>query len=889
MASRLVVPLLSDLAPDGFVYTGQYMVEFDPDSLWYETSLTIAAMALRQGIKTEYHVFDHFPKEATDALSGLGLDTQKLEAAGLLSIWDSYTVTTEFETAKAAGGPGWETDHEKPHDIVKGAARWVERTKAGFPAEEKGWLHLDDNTGIFLRYNDEKQFIDLWRTGVLPAIRARECPHFIAFPKRVFSDAFYTQFEVVCDGIIDLKTEEVGGQVERFLRIRRLKGKTFDSRWHRLVVQENGEVRLSELPPPAEARRLAAIMFTDTVDYTAATQTDEARTLSSLRDQQALIRPLLAAHRGREIKSTGDGFLVEFDSALTATQCALEIQRRILEWNSENPLSPIQIRIGIHLGDVVQRGNDILGDAVNIAARIEPMAEPGGISVSSAVREQVWNKIPDKLEKLPPTTLKGLQGSVDIYRVVLPWRARGSSSPGTSATGLAVLPFANISPDPKDEYFADGLTEELITVLSQLGGLRVIARTSVTPYKSTTKGVSQIASELGVSSVLEGSVRKSGPRLRITAQLIDVASQGHVWAATYDRELDDVFALQSEMAKQVAEALKVKLLSPETARLDQRSLPRPESYLEYLQGRTSMHGYAESDMRAALEHFERALSLDERNAAAHAGLADLHRLMGSMYHHVPKPEWEAQSRRHASRAIELDPNLAEAHASLGLILWDDYDFTGAERELKLAIALNPSFAWARMWYANILSDRLRTDEALREFDLAEQLDPLSGLLHAVKLNLLIYLRRMDEAEAQLRKLGQVENFGILYHDGRTSMAVARGDYESLRAEIETLDALLPGRPEVVAAWATYAAATGDTKKARELLRSVEGLPEGILPDSQIAGVYARLGDLDATFRWLENARRSGKLAIQFWRLEPTMAFVRSDPRFEELLRKANLA
>ena len=216
-------------------------------------------------------------------------------------------------------------------------------------------------------------------------------------------------------------------------------------------------------------------------------------------------------------------------------------------------------------------------------------------------------------------------------------------------------------------------------MLSQLRGLRVIARTSVMPYRAPSKGVTQIGAELGVSWVLEGSVRKAGNRLRITAQLIDVASQGHVWANSYDRELDDVFALQSEMAKQVAEALKLKLLSRDEARLDQRSPPRPESYLEYLQGRTSLRGFTETEMRAAKEHFERAIALDGRNAAAHAGLADLHRLLGSMYRHVPVTEWEALSRQHASRAIELDPNLAEAHASLGLILWDDYDFASAEK------------------------------------------------------------------------------------------------------------------------------------------------------------------------------------------------------------------
>ncbi|MGD0588391.1 MAG: adenylate/guanylate cyclase domain-containing protein [Thermoplasmata archaeon] len=639
----------------------------------------------------------------------------------------------------------------------------------------------------------------------------------------------------------------------------------------------------------AATRRLAAIMFTDTVGYTASTQVDEAQTLELLQVQAGLVRPILDTYQGREIKSTGDGFLVEFDSALKATQCAVDIQRRIYERNAEGNGPPIQIRIGIHLGDVVQRGTDILGDAVNIAARIEPVAEPGGICVSGAVREQVWNKIPDKFDKLPPKSLKGLQVSMDIYRVVLPWTDRETRGTGPEPTGIAVLPFTNISPDAKDEYFADGLTEELIAVLSQLKDLRVIARTSVTPYKLTSKGVSQIGAELGVSSILEGSVRKAGNHLRITVQLIDVGSQGHLWSNTYDRELDDVFALQSEMAKQVAEALKIKLLSREEARLDHRSAPRPESYLEYLQGRTSLHGFAEGEMRSAKEHFERAILLDERNAAAHAGLADVQRLLGGMYHHLPKPEWEALSREHASRAIELDPNLAEAHASLGMILWDDYQFAAAEKEFELAIALNPSFAWARIWYANLLADQKRTDDALKELALAEQLDPLSAFVLSANISLLTILRRLEASERELEKLGRVENFGLLYHNCRFFLCLARGDWEQAEAEIIHFDELLPGRPEIVAGRATFFALKGDGARASELLRSVEGLPEPIRPDSQIAGVYAYMGDLDACFHWLDIAVEFKKMGVQLWRLDPSFAHVRSDPRFQELLKKMNLA
>jgi adenylate cyclase len=630
-------------------------------------------------------------------------------------------------------------------------------------------------------------------------------------------------------------------------------------------------------------------MFTDTVGYTASTHTDEARTLGLLREQETLVRPLFAAYQGREIKSTGDGFLVEFDSALKATQCALDIQRRIHERNAAPGVAPIQIRIGVHLGDVEQHGRDIFGDAVNIAARIEPVADPGGVCISGAVHEQVRNKIPDRLEKLPPKVLKGLELPMEVYRVVWPWVDHHPPTAGSGPTRLAVLPFANISPDPRDEYFADGLTEELITVLSQLPGLRVIARTSVMPYRATPKGVSQIGVELGVDAILEGSVRKAGDELRITVQLVSVDTQEHAWADTYDRKLENVFSVQADIAKRVAEGLKIQLLGRDEARLNARSLPRPESYLEYLQGRTSLHGFSEADMRAAKQHFERAVSLDEQNAAAHAGLADVHRLLGGMYHHLPKPEWEAASRVHAARAIELDPNLAEAHTSLAIVSWDDYDYLTAEKEFQRAIALNPSLAWARSGYGAMLADQDRPEEALAELALAEQLDPLSTLNLHEEVSLLTSLRRLDAAQARLEALGRAENFGLIYHNGRFTLSLVRGELGQSRKELDQLGQLLPGRPELVTGRAILAAQEGDWELARGLLGPIEALPEPMRPDTQLALVYALLGDLDSCFRWLGIAIEERRFGARFWRLEPTLAPVRGDPRFKAMLKKMNLA
>jgi adenylate cyclase len=630
-------------------------------------------------------------------------------------------------------------------------------------------------------------------------------------------------------------------------------------------------------------------MFTDTVGYTASTQSNEARTLELLRDQEELLRPLLTAHHGREIKSTGDGFLVEFDSALKATQCAVNIQRRIYERNAEGSLALIQIRIGIHLGDVVQRDGDIFGDAVNIAARIEPIAPPGGICVSGAVHDQIRNKIPEKLEKLPTTALKGLELPIDIYRVVLPWTVTETVTRSSAPAGLAVLPFNNISPDSKDEYFADGLTEELISVLSQIGGLRVIARTSVMPYRSTTKGVSQIGAELRVASILEGSVRKAGNRLRVTAQLIDVGSEGHVWAKTYDRQLDDIFAVQSELATQVAEALKVQLQPAEQTRLETRPVVRSESYLAYLRGRTFLHSHSRDSLGEARKQFELAISLDERNASAYSGLADVYRTSWMIGADSERPSLDAAARRFARRALELDPNLAEAHASLGYIIWDDFEYAAAEKEFKLALSLNPSLAEAHDRYAFILEDQGRGEEAVAERRLAEASDPLSIHILEGSVRLLSWLGRYEEALPHLEKLRELGPDSDEFDTATAWYYRAQSDLVGASRAIRRMEDRATD-PRMKSVWhALIDAWAGQHEEAKSLLHDLESQTEDSHLWAFVAFVYNDLGMVDECIRMVEKAISVHLLPFQPFQLDPRFRAVRDDPRFQVILKHMNLA
>ncbi len=281
-------------------------------------------------------------------------------------------------------------------------------------------------------------------------------------------------------------------------------------------------------------RKLAAIMFTDMTGYTVLGQRNESLSLALLEEQRKLIRPILTRHNGREVKTIGDAFLVEFPSGLDGVRCAYDIQRAVREFNiSLRQENRVHLRVGIHLGDVVEYQGDISGDAVNVASRIESLADDGGVCLTRQVYDQVNNKFELRLESLGLQQLKNVNVPIEIFKMIMPWTTTGYSETATKVFDkrrIAVLPFANISPDPENEYFADGMTEELISTMSRIGGLKVIARTSVMGYKGGQKKIAEIAKELEVGSVLEGSVRKAGDKLRITVQLIDSASSDHVWA-----------------------------------------------------------------------------------------------------------------------------------------------------------------------------------------------------------------------------------------------------------------------------------------------------------------------------------------------------------------------
>lgn len=416
------------------------------------------------------------------------------------------------------------------------------------------------------------------------------------------------------------------------------------------------------------SRRLAAIMFTDLVGFTKLGQRDEDEALRLRKEHQSLVRPLLAPHGGREVKTLGDGFLIEFPSAVESVRCAVEIQEAVARRNSL-PTSkvPIVLRIGIHVGDVVGEGSDIVGDAVNVASRIEPLAEPGGISVSGSVYDQVRNKLRLPIEKVGSRTLKNVEFPVDVYRVVL-WadaaRPRPAAEQVDSSLRLAVLPFANLSPDANDDYFADGLTDELITRSSKIPNLRVIARTSILRYKGSSKSLRDVGQDLGVRLALEGSVRKAGNRVRITCQLVDTNSEEHLWSSRYERPLDDIFAIQDDIAGQIATQVSLHLSGgqrkPPTVLIHETPDTQDlEAYKSILHGR-KLYGEktSEESIRQALAFFDEAVRRDPKFARARVGVAEAITWLGGEAA-LPYAESMKRGLAEVTKALELNEALGK--------------------------------------------------------------------------------------------------------------------------------------------------------------------------------------------------------------------------------------
>jgi adenylate cyclase len=485
---------------------------------------------------------------------------------------------------------------------------------------------------------------------------------------------------------------------------------------------------------PGPERRLAAVFAADMVGYSRLMEADETGTLARLKTHRIeLIDPAITKNRGRIIKTTGDGMLVEFHSVVDAVLCAAEVQRRMARRNADvAPARWMQFRIGINLGDVIVDGNDIFGDGVNVASRLEVLAESGGICVSGAVRDQVGDRLEDmSFEDLGDQTVKNIVRPIRVFRIRLdpdsrgaPDQARNAAAPTVARKpSIAVLPLVNMSGDPEQEFFADGLTEDIITELSRFHDLLVISRNSTFVYKGKAVKVQEVAKEFAVDYVLEGSVRKAGDRIRVTVQLIDAEADRHVWAERYDRELADIFAIQDEMTRAIVATLPGRVEAAAHDRVKRKPTDNMAAYECVLAAKVLHHRSTREDNAEAQRLLERAIALDPNYAHAHAWRACV---LGQTWVYSWCADRDATFEQVAVEleiALKLDDNDSDVHRILAALNLNREDHDKAAYHQERALALNPNYDLVVVQQGELLTWLGRPEEGIDWIKKAMRLNP----------------------------------------------------------------------------------------------------------------------------------------------------------------------
>ena len=615
-------------------------------------------------------------------------------------------------------------------------------------------------------------------------------------------------------------------------------------------------------------RRLAAILAADVVGYSRLMEANEERTLGALRQhRREFFDPTVVKHGGRIFKVMGDGFLVEFGSVLNAARCAVEIQRGMFERNAGIPEDRhIKFRIGINLGDIIVDEGDVYGDGVNMAARLEALAGPGGIACSAVVRHQVGNKLELEFVDQGEKSVKNVAQPVHVYFINWSGVAQNSVFQSTTAgtprlrsdkPSVAILPFANMSNDPEQEFFSDGITEDIITDLSNVSGLFVLGRNTVFTYKGRAVNLEHIAKELGVAYVVEGSVRKAGQKVRVNAQLIEGATGGHLWAARYDRDLTDIFAIQDEITRTIVDQLKVKLLPEEKKAIEQSPTENVDAYTFYLKGREFFHRGSKPFYAMAKKMFAKAIELDPLYARAYAGVADCDSFLYLDYSEGSSLDGILAN---CARALELDSTLAEARASRGLALSASQKYREAAEEFESAIASNPNLFEAHYFYARSCFVQGKLEEAAMHWERAAEIKP-------------------DDCQSAFLP-GQVYR----------SLGRSKDEEKTTRRGVERAERDLARHPENARSaylLAVGLAFLGEAERAKQwAARAVAIDPDDVMTKYNIACFHAVLGEVDRAFDLLEELIPRGNADMKAWVMNDSdFDVLHSHPRWQRVLER----
>jgi adenylate cyclase len=637
-----------------------------------------------------------------------------------------------------------------------------------------------------------------------------------------------------------------------------------------------------------EIRMLAAIMFTDMVGYTALMQENERQAKSLRNKHKEVLENLVSEHRGQILQYYGDGTLSIFGSAIEAAICAAKIQQEL-------QIEPkVPLRIGLHAGDVVYDDEGVYGDGVNIASRIENLAVSGSVLISEKINDELKNQKGISTVFLGRYELKNVKVPVKLYAInseglVVPSYKDIEGKTSNSDSSIAVLPFINLSAERDNEYFSDGITEELLNALAKVDGLLVTSRTSSFAFKGKNIDIREIGRQLGVKTVLEGSVRKYGNRVRVTAQLINADDGYHKWSDTYDRDLEDIFAVQDELANSIVDQLKnsISLRKP-TESLVKIPTENIEAYNLYLKGLYNWNKWAPDFMSKAIKYFEDAANLSPGFSLAYARLSACYTFLGAAGF-MPNKIAYSKAKEYALKSYELDNSLIDAQISLGMVKYfNDWDWEGSEKCFIKALEINPNSAETHQYYSMLLTTLGYNKKALKEAELAHQLDPLNAPISYILSFAYFNNNQFDLAIDQHKKTLEIDSdFGDTWNS-LAWMYLTSSDYEKAM-EIFNKNLINPAYHTKAISGLGYAYAKLEKpERAREYIKQLEEMNSEDVPlDMDLAIIYAGLGEWDTVFRYLNSAidKRLGGLNFingKYWKE------LHDQPRFKEILLRMNL-
>ena len=642
----------------------------------------------------------------------------------------------------------------------------------------------------------------------------------------------------------------------------------------------------------SQIRMLAAIMFTDMVGYTALMQENEEKA-KFLRDRHRnVLEEIISKHNGRILQYYGDGTLVIFGSAIESALCAVEIQQEL----QKEPVVPL--RIGIHSGDIVYDDDGVYGDGVNVASRIEALSIPGGVLISDKLFEEMKNHPFLTAESLGNYKLKNVKEHVEIFALKnfglkIPSQQELKIKAGyEEKNSIAVLPFINMSADPENEYFSDGITEEILNALTRVNGLKVTARTSSFVFKGKNEDVREIGTKLNVNFVLEGSVRKFGNKIRITAQLINTVDGYHLWSEVYDGDYQDIFKVQDEISKKIANKLKERM-SEKSANESLVNLycKNIDAYNDYLKGLFYFNKWSPEDINKSIVSFNEAIAKEPEFPLPYSGLSNSYVVLAATGNMQPKKAYEL-SKHNALKALELNANLTESHISLALVkMFYEWDWEGSLRYFKNALELNPGSGAVHYTYSLYLRAIGKIEECIEECETARVLDPLSLVINSTLGENYTFAERFEDAEKQYLKTLELDpnfrsaswNLGFNY--------LLRGDFEkglkTFKEVYEVGGDDVKGFKGQATIGFTYALMGNieAAEKCLEEIRKREISNPDIPVDIDYALIYRGLKDYDKVFYYLERALEDKNATMLFIWKHPGWKDIHPDPRFKALMKK----